>query len=125
METKLNNSVKSACAGPAGIVVVSEEDVSFKEDMEAFLSTGPFKPAGTINLRLCHRENQYAKSLAKRSVFLDLMAEIGLRGITAGGIGPWDLAMAVSLPFWFWTKQRHEIQKEAVFNLEGEAKSAL
>jgi outer membrane protein TolC len=47
---------------------------------------------------------------------------VGLRGITAGGVGPWDLMLAFSVPFWFWTKQRYEV-KEAVANLE-EAEAA-
>ena len=61
--------------------------------------------------------NKQSKALAQRSFFPDLMAELGLRGITAGAIGPWDLVLAINLPFWFWTKQRYAI-KEAIINIE-------
>ena len=121
LETKLNTLLNRPAQARLGLFVL-EEDVSFKEDMEAFYQLALKNQPELSTFAYAIEKNQYAKSLAKRSVFPDLMAEIGLRGITAGGIGPWDLAMAVSLPFWFWTKQRYEI-KEAVFNLE-EAKSA-
>ena len=61
--------------------------------------------------------NKYAKSLAKKNIFPDLMTEVALRGITSAAIGPWDLALSLSLPLWFWSKQRYEI-KEAVANIE-------
>ena len=120
-ETELNTLLNRPAQAPLGLFVL-EEDASFKADMEAFYQLALKNQPELSTFAYAIEKNQYAKKLAKRSVFPDLMAEIGLRGITAGGIGPWDLAMAVSLPFWFWTKQRYEI-KEAVFNLE-EAKSA-
>jgi outer membrane protein TolC len=67
-------------------------------------------------------KNKNEKALAKKSFFPDIAAQIGLRGITSGSIGPWDLMMAFTLPLWFWTKQRYEI-KEAIANLD-EAKAA-
>ncbi len=121
LETKLNTLLNRPAQAPLGIFVL-EEDASFKEDIEAFYQLALKNQPELSTFAYAIEKNQYAKSLAKRSVFPDLMAEIGLRGVTAGGVGPWDLAMAVSAPFWFWTKQRYEI-KEAVFNLE-EAESA-
>ena len=50
------------------------------------------------------------------------MANIAQRGITSGAIGPWDLMLSFSMPFWFWTKQRYQV-KEAIANLE-EAEAA-
>ncbi len=120
-ETRLNTLLNRPAQAPLGMFVL-EEDASFKEDIEAFYQLALKNQPELSTFAYAIEKNQYAKSLAKRSVFPDLMAEIGLRGVTAGGIGPWDLAMAISLPFWFWTKQRYEI-KEAVFNLE-EAESA-
>ncbi|MFH0827490.1 MAG: TolC family protein [Candidatus Omnitrophota bacterium] len=67
-------------------------------------------------------KNKYAKSLAKRSFFPDLMAGIAMRGITAGTIGPWDLMLSFTAPLWFWSKQRYEV-KEAIANLD-EAQAA-
>lgn len=63
-------------------------------------------------------KNKYAKSLAKRSFFPDIIAGLAMRGITTGTIGPWDLMLAFTVPLWFWTKQRYEV-KEAIANLEG------
>ena len=120
-ETELNTLLNRPAQSPLGMFVL-EEDTLFKADIEAFYQLAIKNQPELSTFAYAIEKNKYAKSLAKRSVFPDLMAEIGLRGITAGGIGPWDLAMAVSLPFWFWTKQRYEI-KEAVANLD-EAKSA-
>jgi outer membrane protein TolC len=61
--------------------------------------------------------NKYAKSLAQKSYFPDLMAELVMRGITAGTIGPWDLMLAFTVPIWFWTKQKYQV-KEAIADLE-------
>src|SRR3989339_425482 len=120
-EKELNTLLNRLPHVPLGIAIV-EEDTSFTTDIEALYQSALTNQPELQAFSYAIEKNTYAKSLAKRSVFPDVMAEIGLRGITSGGIGPWDLAMAVSLPFWFWTKQRYEI-KEAVFNLE-EAKSA-
>ncbi len=62
-------------------------------------------------------QNKHAKALVKKNIFPDIMTEVALRGITSAAIGPWDLALSLSLPLWFWSKQRYEI-KEAVVNIE-------
>lgn len=67
-------------------------------------------------------KNKHAKSLAKKSFFPDLVAGIVQRGITSGGIGPWDLMLSFSVPLWFWKKQKYEV-REAIANLE-EAEAA-
>ena len=115
-ETKLNTLLNRLPHVPLGIAIV-EEDTSFTTDIEALYQSALTNQPELQAFSYAIEKNTYAKSLAKRSVFPDVMAEIGLRGITSGGIGPWDLAMAVSVPFWFWTKQRYEI-KEAVANVE-------
>lgn len=115
-ETKLNTLLNRSPQAPLGIAIV-EEDISFNADIDALYQLALDNQSELQSFSYAIEKNTYAKSLAKRSVFPDVMAEIGLRGITSGGIGPWDLAMAVSVPFWFWTKQRYEI-KEAVANLE-------
>lgn len=68
-------------------------------------------------------KNKYAVSLAKKGYFPDLMATIVQRGIASGGIGPWDLMLSFTVPFWFWTKQRYEV-REAIASVE-EAEAAL
>jgi outer membrane protein TolC len=67
-------------------------------------------------------KNKFARSLARRSFFPDLMAGIAQRGIASGTIGPWDLMLSFSAPLWFWTKQKYEL-REAIAGVE-EAEAA-
>ncbi|MCM8757448.1 MAG: TolC family protein [Candidatus Omnitrophica bacterium] len=94
-----------------------KEDITFDKDIKSLYQLTLLNQPELLILSYAIEKNKYAKALVKRSFFPDLMTEIGLRGFTSGGIGPWDLMLAFSLPFWFWTKQRYEI-KEAIFNLE-------
>lgn len=48
--------------------------------------------------------------LAKRELLPDLETMFELRDPAMGPIGPWDLSLALVLPFWFWTKQRYGVQ---------------
>ena len=99
-----------------------DENVSFNRDINFLYKLTLENHPELLIFSYAIEKNKYAKSLAKRNFLPDLMAEVSLRGITAGGIGPWDLMLAFSLPFWFWTKQRYKV-KEAIANLE-EAKQA-
>ncbi|MCM8798985.1 MAG: TolC family protein [Candidatus Omnitrophica bacterium] len=101
---------------------VLEETLSFDKDIDTLYRLTLENQPELLIFSYAIEKNKYAKSLAKRSFFPDLMTEIGLRGFTSVGIGPWDLMLAFTVPFWFWTKQRYEI-KEAIFNLE-EAEAA-
>ncbi|PIP20360.1 MAG: hypothetical protein COX40_05240, partial [Candidatus Omnitrophica bacterium CG23_combo_of_CG06-09_8_20_14_all_40_11] len=119
--TRLNTLLNREPEASLGAVEL-EEDASFKVDIDSLYRLTIENQPELLMFSYAIEKNKYAKSLAKRSFFPDLMAEIGLRGFTAGGIGPWDLMMAFTLPFWFWTKQRYEV-KEAITNLE-EAKAS-
>ena len=55
--------------------------------------------------------------LAKRELLPDLETMVELRDPAMGPIGPWDLTLALVLPFWFWTKQRYGVQV-ALFDKE-------
>ncbi len=55
--------------------------------------------------------------LAKRELLPDLETMLELRDPAMGPIGPWDLTLALVLPFWFWTKQRYGV-RVALFNKE-------
>ena len=48
--------------------------------------------------------------LARRELWPDLGTMIELRDPAMGPIGPWDLTLALVLPFWFWTKQRYGVK---------------
>jgi len=98
------------------------QDFSFTKDIRALYQAALLNQPELIIFSYAIEKNKYAKSLAKRSFFPDLMSSIVQRGITSGAIGPWDLMLSFSLPLWFWTKQRYEV-KEAIVNLE-EAEAA-
>ena len=55
--------------------------------------------------------------LAKRELLPDLETMLELRDPAMGPVGPWDLTLALVLPFWFWTKQKYGV-KVALFNKE-------
>jgi outer membrane protein TolC len=48
--------------------------------------------------------------LEKRELLPDLETMLELRDPTMGPIGPWDLTLALVLPFWFWTKARYGVR---------------
>ena len=55
--------------------------------------------------------------LSKRELLPDLETMAELRDPAMGPIGPWDLTLALTLPFWFWTKARYGVQV-AVYDAE-------
>lgn len=55
--------------------------------------------------------------LAKRELWPDLETMVELRDPAMGPIGPWDLTLALVLPFWFWTKQKYGV-KAALYDKE-------
>ncbi len=58
-----------------------------------------------------------AWKLSKRELLPDLGTMLELRDPAMGPIGPWDLTLALTLPFWFWTKQRYGV-KAALYDKE-------
>ena len=48
--------------------------------------------------------------LAKRELLPDLQTMVELRDPAMGPLGPWDLSLALVLPFWFWTKLRYGVR---------------
>ncbi len=52
----------------------------------------------------------HAWRLAKRELWPDLETMLELRNPAMGPIGPWDLSLALVLPFWFWTKQHYGVK---------------
>ncbi|MDD4909686.1 MAG: TolC family protein [Candidatus Omnitrophica bacterium] len=114
--TRVNTILNFSPEAPLG-VPEPRQDLYFKADIEELYRLALGNQPALAVFSYAIERNRQAKALAKRSIFPDVMAQIGLRGFTGGGIGPWDLMLAFSAPLWFWTKQRYEI-KEAVINLE-------
>lgn len=48
--------------------------------------------------------------LAKRELLPDLETMAELRDPAMGPVGPWDLTLAIAIPFWFWTKWKYGIK---------------
>lgn len=120
-ETRLNTLVNRDPEAALGMPDLTEE-ASFNQDIKSLYQATFLNQPELIIFSYAIEKNRYAKSLAKRSFFPDMMASIVQRGITTGTIGPWDLMMSFTLPLWLWTKQRYEV-KEAIANLE-EAEAA-
>lgn len=119
--TRLNTLLNRDPEGILGIPDLAET-ITFKEDIKSLYKSTLLNQPELIIFSYSIEKNKYAKSLAKRSFFPDLMGAIVQRGITSGTIGPWDLMLSFTVPLWFWTKQRYEV-KEAIANLE-EAEAA-
>ena len=51
-----------------------------------------------------------ALRLAKRELLPDLETMLELRDPAIGPFGPWDLTLAVAIPFWFWTKLKYGVR---------------
>ena len=115
-ETRINSLINGE---PESEVVKPQlsEDIAFDKDLSSLYKFALENQPELLIFSYAIEKNKFAKSLAKKSFFPDLMSEITLRGITSGAVGPWDLMLAFSVPLWFWTKQRYEV-KEAIANLE-------
>ncbi len=120
-QTRLNTLLNREPQGLVGSPYLNEE-ISFDKDILSLNKLTMQNQPELLMFSYAIEKNQYAKSLAKRSFFPDLMTGLVQRGIASGGIGPWDLMLSFTVPFWFWTKQRYEV-KESIANLE-EAKAA-
>ncbi|MBI4972420.1 MAG: TolC family protein, partial [Candidatus Omnitrophica bacterium] len=120
-ETRLNTLLNHQADAPLGVPQLVE-DISFNQGIDSLYRLTLENQPTLLVFQYAIERNKYAKSLAKKSFFPDLMAGIVMRGITTGSIGPWDLMLAFTVPLWFWSKQRYEI-KEAIANVE-EAEAA-
>lgn len=120
-QTRVNTLLSRSPEGPLGVPYLNE-DISFRADIKELYQATLLNQPELIIFSYAIEKNKYARDLAKKSFFPDMMAAFTQRGIASGMYGPWDLMLSFSLPLWFWTKQRYEV-REAIANLE-EAKSA-
>jgi len=121
-ETRLNSLLNRESESPQGAPYLEEDFPSLNQDIAVLYKSTLENQPELLIFSYAIEKNRYAKSLAKKSFFPDLMAGIAMRGLTAGNIGPWDLMLSFTVPLWFWTKQRYQVQ-EAIANLE-EAEAA-
>ena len=121
-ETRLNSLLNRPLEGVLGRPFLEEGGPLLKPDLDSLYEMTLANQPELLVLSYAIEKNKYAKSLAKKSFFPDLMAGIVMRGITAGTVGPWDLMLSFTAPLWFWFKQRYEV-KEAIADLD-EAQAA-
>jgi outer membrane protein TolC len=121
-ETLLNSLLNRDPETPLGSPQLLEEYSAYTPDINYLYRLTLENQPELLVFLYAIEKNKFAKELAKKSFFPDLMAQIVQRGIASGAIGPWDLMLSFTVPLWFWTKQRYEI-KEAIASLE-EAQAA-
>jgi len=115
-EARLNSLMNVPQENKIGFVSLKDDGLFSKDNSALQKLAEENSPELKVFSYMIER-NKHIKSLVKKNIFPDIMTEVALRGITSAAIGPWDLALSLSLPLWFWSKQRYEI-KEAVADLE-------
>jgi len=73
-----------------------------------------------LAFRFSAERGEAAWKLAKRELLPDLETMVELRDPAIGPFGPWDLTLAMALPFWFWTKWRYGV-KVALYDRDSAA----
>jgi len=95
-------------------------DVLGNPEAIALLSV-PHSPDELVALALEHQPEllafkfaaeraETAWRLSKRELLPDLETMVELRDPAMGPFGPWDLTLALVLPFWFWTKLQYGVK---------------
>ena len=121
-ETRLNSLLNRDPESPLGEPYMKEGVAPIQKETAVLYKLTLENQPELLVFSYAIERNKYAKDLAKKSYFPDIMAGIIMRGFTTGSIGPWDLMLAFTVPLWFWSKQRYQI-KEAIANVE-EAEAA-
>ncbi|MDD4878989.1 MAG: TolC family protein, partial [Candidatus Omnitrophica bacterium] len=118
---RLNSLLSRDPESPLGAPEL-REDAVFNRDISSLYKLTLENQPELLTFSYVIERNKHAKTLAEKNSWPDLMAGVALRGIGTGSFGLWDLMLAFTVPFWFWTKQKYEV-KEAISNLD-EAKAA-
>lgn len=78
-------------------------------DPDALLALAQGHQPELLMFKFAAERAEAAWRLSKRELWPDLETMLELRDPAMGPIGPWDLTLALVLPFWFWTKQRYGV----------------
>ncbi|MCM8812170.1 MAG: TolC family protein [Candidatus Omnitrophica bacterium] len=109
MAAHLNHLMNRPIHDPVG-PVSEPEFIPVPSDPEAlFLQAVENQPDLQVFKYSAERSEAEWK-LAKRELLPDLESMLELRNPAMGPIGPWDLTLALTLPFWFWTKERYGVR---------------
>ena len=76
---------------------------------ELLVRAGEHQPA-LLAMKYSAERADAALKLSKRELLPDLETMLELRDPPMAPIGPWDLSLALVLPFWFWTKQQYGVK---------------
>ncbi len=101
----LNRPVHASVGSPEPIALIS---LSLTPD-ELLLMADAAQPELLVVKSALERSDASWR-LAKRELWPDLETMAELRDPAMGPIGPWDLTIALVLPFWFWTKLKYGVK---------------
>lgn len=101
----LNRPAHSPLGKPGAIPLAS---LSLTPD-ELFLMAQGNQPE-LLAFKFSSERSEAAWRLAKRELLPDLETMVELRDPAMGPFGPWDLTLALVIPFWFWTKLRYGVK---------------
>jgi len=101
----LNRPAHSPLGKPGAIPLAS---LSLTPD-ELFLMAQGNQPE-LLAFKFSSERSEAAWRLAKRELLPDLETMVELRDPAMGPFGPWDLTLALVIPFWFWTKLQYGVK---------------
>lgn len=116
MAAHLNHLLNRSVHAPAGRPVVENLEPVPASPSELVERAEQSQP-DLLVFKFMAERSEAAWKLSKRERWPDLETMLELRDPAMGPIGPWDLALGVTLPFWFWTKQSYGI-KAALYDKE-------
>ncbi len=116
MAAHLNHLLNRSVHAPAGRPVVEGLEPVPASPSELVERAEQSQP-DLLVFKFMAERSEAAWKLSKRERWPDLETMVELRDPAMGPIGPWDLTLALVLPFWFWTKQSYGI-KAALYDKE-------
>jgi outer membrane protein TolC len=109
LESHLNHLVNRPITSPVGHPPpIPLAWIAFTPD-ELMLLAQAQQPE-LLAFRFSAERAEAAWRLAKRELLPDLETMVELRDPAMGPFGPWDLTLALVLPFWFWTKLKYGVR---------------
>ncbi|MBI3088606.1 MAG: TolC family protein [Candidatus Omnitrophica bacterium] len=101
----LNRPVHAPVGRPENVAL---DAVAFTT--EELMAVAQDRQPELLAMRYTLERAEAAYKLSKRELLPDLETMMELRDPAMGPIGPWDLTLAVVLPFWFWTKAKYGVK---------------
>ena len=109
MEAHLNHLLNRHVHAPVGsLEMISLTPISYTPD-ELMVIAQQRQPE-LLAFQFTAERAEAAVKLSKRELLPDLETMFELRDPAMGPVGPWDLSLAVAIPFWFWTKWQYGVK---------------